>query len=106
VLLFCCAPGIFPGLYYFHQEGCVMMLYPMPSYGARIEERRQVALSRATELKDKISDYLAEKEKIFTGFDLQEEIQVKKQQVLKYFGAGEAEWQDWRWQMRRRITMC
>ena len=67
------------------------------------EEKRSIALTRAAELKRKISDYTEKKELIKTGFDRQEEIKYCRERILKYFGATEEDWNDWRWQMANRI---
>ncbi|GBF33524.1 lysine 2,3-aminomutase [Desulfocucumis palustris] len=67
------------------------------------EEKRIIALRRAAELKNRISDYLEIKESIKTGIDLQDTVAKNKLKLLKYFNASEEQWQDWRWQMRHRI---
>ncbi|MDN5348591.1 MAG: glutamate 2,3-aminomutase [Clostridia bacterium] len=68
------------------------------------EEKREMALNRARELKAKIADYLEERERIPTGMEAIEEIVRNKERIKKYFGASEAEWQDWRWQLQHRFT--
>lgn len=68
------------------------------------EAKREIALDRAAELKARIVDYLEEREKIASGLEAAAEIEASKQRILAYFGAGEAEWQDWRWQLTHRIT--
>lgn len=67
-------------------------------------EKREVALKRAAELKARISDYLEAKAKIPSGREIAQEIAERKEKIKKYFGASQAEWQDWRWQLRHRIT--
>ncbi len=66
--------------------------------------KRATALMRALELKEKINDYLEQKDLIKTGFDVQENIGSNKERILKYFHATEKDWQDWHWQMSRRIN--
>ncbi|MGB9662402.1 MAG: glutamate 2,3-aminomutase [Moorellaceae bacterium] len=67
-------------------------------------EKRQMALKRAAELKTRISEYLEAREKIPSGREVQAEIGARQKRIMAYFGATEREWQDWRWQIRHRIT--
>lgn len=67
-------------------------------------EKREIALKRAAELKARISDYLEAKDKIPSGREVQAEIAARQRRIMAYFGATEKEWQDWRWQLRHRIT--
>ncbi|MCL5056525.1 MAG: glutamate 2,3-aminomutase [Actinobacteria bacterium] len=68
------------------------------------EEKRTIALTRAAELRKRISDYTDKKDSIETGFDLQDNISKNRESLLRYFSATEEEWNDWRWQMSHRIT--
>jgi len=68
------------------------------------EAKRDIALKRAADLKARIVDYLEEKEHIPSGLEAATEIAANKERILAYFGAGEDEWQDWRWQLTHRIT--
>ncbi len=68
------------------------------------EAKRDIALIRAEELKEKIVDYLEQKDLIKTGFDLRETCALNKERILKYFNATEKQWQDWHWQMSHRIS--
>jgi len=67
------------------------------------EEKRAISLRRAAELRQRISDYLEKKPEIKTGCDLQDQIKLNKEKILKYFNATEENWNDWRWQMSHRI---
>ncbi|SMB92351.1 glutamate 2,3-aminomutase [Thermanaeromonas toyohensis ToBE] len=67
-------------------------------------EKKEIALKRAAELKARISDYLEAKAKIPSGREIAQEIAARKEKIKKYFGASEAEWRDWRWQLRHRVT--
>jgi len=67
------------------------------------EEKRQMALKRAEELKDRIKDYLEASKNIETGLKLSEQYEKNKQRILKYLNATEEDWNDWRWQMRNRF---
>lgn len=68
------------------------------------EEKRIIAVKRAEELKEKISDYLEIKDSIMTGFDRQETVKSYKKRLLNHFNATGENWNDWRWQMSHRIT--
>lgn len=68
------------------------------------EEKRLIALKRAEELRDRIKDYLEQKDKIPSGLALKDEIAAARERIMKVLGATESEWNDWRWQMRNRIT--
>ena len=72
--------------------------------GKSPDARREYALQRARQLRQKINPYLHASTVIPTGFSLGEEYDVRRDAILKYFGAGLREWQDWRWQMRHRIN--
>jgi len=68
-----------------------------------IEKKRQLALKRAEELKERINDYLEASKNIDTGLKLADQIEENKHRILKYLNATEKDWQDWRWQMRNRF---
>jgi lysine 2,3-aminomutase len=69
-----------------------------------VEERRKIATDRADKLRDSISEYLAVKDQIPTGTKLRQRILAQKQKILRILGGTEKDWQDWKWQMRNRIT--
>lgn len=68
------------------------------------EEKRNIALMRAAELKKRIYDYLEKKDSIKTGFELQEKIKINRERLLIHFNATEENWNDWHWQMSHRIN--
>jgi len=68
------------------------------------ETKRKISLERAHDLKARIADYLAEKNNIPNGFEAVAEIEANKQRIMQYFGASQADWEDWTWQLRNRIT--
>lgn len=68
------------------------------------EERRQFAIKRAAELREKIRDYLDVKGKIPTGFDRIDEYERARRRILDSLQAGEDDWNDWRWQLRHRVS--
>jgi glutamate 2,3-aminomutase len=67
------------------------------------KEKKQIALNRAEELKDKIKDFLEASKKISTGLKLNEQINKNKQRILEYLNGTEKDWQDWQWQMSNRF---
>lgn len=68
------------------------------------EEKKNIALDRAAELKRKIGDYLEKKHTIKSGYELDEMIKSNKEKLLDYFNATEENWNNWRWQMSHRIN--
>ncbi|MBZ4687604.1 MAG: glutamate 2,3-aminomutase [Clostridia bacterium] len=70
----------------------------------KFEEKRKIALDRASELKSRIEPYLEAREKIPAGLNMQQEFDRNKKKIMDYFGAGEDEWNDWRWQLRHCIS--
>ncbi len=67
------------------------------------DDKHLVSLQRAEQLKEKISDYQQARDKIPTGFKCWSEIIKRREKIKSYFGATDAEWQDWHWQLRNRI---
>lgn len=67
-------------------------------------EKREIALKRAAELRARISDYLEAKAKIPSGREIAQEIAERQEKIKRYFGATQAEWEDWRWQLRHRVS--
>ena len=67
------------------------------------EEGRNIALKRAEELKESISDYLEFRKNIPTGFTEWETIQKRQQKIKSHFNVSEKDWEDWHWQLENRI---
>ncbi len=67
------------------------------------DDKKAIALNRSAELKERISDYLEEKEDIKTGYDLEENILENKRIILNLFNATQKDWLNWRWHMSNRI---
>lgn len=63
-----------------------------------------LSAEKAQRLHHDIEDYLAVKTTIKTGLDRTEEIRKQREHILDYFKATEADWQDYRWQLKHRIT--
>jgi glutamate 2,3-aminomutase len=68
--------------------------------------KREIALKRAEELKDKINDYTMIKDKIPRGMSLIQEGKRMdlKNKILSLLYATEDDWNDWKWQVRNRIS--
>lgn len=69
-----------------------------------VEERRRLANERAAELRSRISDYLAVKDRIPTGATLRNRLSEQKELILKLLGGDEYDWQNWKWQIKNRIS--
>ncbi|MHB1128010.1 MAG: glutamate 2,3-aminomutase [Bacillota bacterium] len=68
------------------------------------DEKRHIALRRSVELKNKIQDYLEIKDEITTGISAEQEITENKKRILCLLNGSEENWNDWKWQMRNRIS--
>ncbi|WP_336296898.1 glutamate 2,3-aminomutase [Clostridium aestuarii] len=68
--------------------------------------KRDISLKRAAELKSRIDDYLNIKDLIKKGTSVQqkENIAKMKETILEFFKATEDDWQDWKWQLKNRIS--
>jgi len=64
---------------------------------------RDISLDRAKVLKSRIKDYLEAKKLIPKGLEQAEEINKRKQEIIKEFNATEENWNDWHWQLKNRI---
>lgn len=63
-----------------------------------------VALERAAILKERISEYQKAKKTIRTGFNLGQEYAEAQVKILECLGGWETDWNNWRWQLRHRVT--
>ncbi len=68
------------------------------------KDKRLVSLQRAEQLKETISDYQQIRDKIPTGFKHWPEILKRQDKIKAYFGATDADWHDWHWHLRNRIS--
>ena len=71
-----------------------------------MEDKRTVSLKRAAELKSATDGYLEFKKlhPIATSDVMREKFEEKKQAILSYFDATEEDWNDWRWQVKNRVS--
>ena len=69
------------------------------------EEKREISLKRAAELRSEIEDYLDFKKMFLRETsEIRDVISKKhKDELLNYFGGTENDWNDWHWQLKNRI---
>lgn len=67
-------------------------------------EKQLKAIERAAELKATIVDYREALKSIPTGFDSWPRILENQKRIKNYFKASEDDWNNWRWQLKNRIT--
>lgn len=68
-----------------------------------LKEKRDISLKRCAELKERIKPYLEARKKIPDGIVKWDEILARQERIKKHFGVDDAQWNDWRWQVSRRI---
>lgn len=73
-------------------------------FNNRDKDLRSFSVKRAEELKEQIEPYLERTKNLSTGLNLTEFYSVQKERILHHFKATQENWEDWRWQMRHRIT--
>lgn len=68
--------------------------------------KKQIALKRAADLRNRVQDYLDVKDTIPRGMapDQQAKSKNKKQRILDHFKASEENWNDYKWQLKNRIS--
>ncbi len=69
-----------------------------------MEDKRKIALERAKTLKSRIDDYLKVRPSILKGREKTEEIKARKQRILDLLGGSESDWNDYKWQVKNRIS--
>lgn len=69
-------------------------------------EKREISLKRAEELRGEIEDYLDFKKKFLRETEERRDVisNKHKEELLNYFGGSEADWNDWHWQLKNRIS--
>ena len=66
--------------------------------------KRREANARARELRERIADYCKVSATIPTGINARQRIEAQKNRILKILGGAEGDWNDWKWQLKNRIT--
>lgn len=71
-----------------------------------MNNKREISLKRADELRSRIDDYLIARDSITKGMDPEVQKQYKKSKeiLMKHFGATEEDWKSYKWQLVNRIT--
>lgn len=71
-----------------------------------INEKREISLARAKELKSEIEDFLEFKKNfVRETSEIRDVISKKhKEELMAFFGGNESDWNDWHWQLKNRIS--
>ncbi|MDR1774834.1 MAG: glutamate 2,3-aminomutase [Clostridioides sp.] len=67
-------------------------------------DNKEISLIRAEELKHKIDDYLKAKSKIPKGLESTQAIIERQKNIMSILGATKEQWNDYKWQLKNRIT--
>lgn len=67
------------------------------------DANREIANERAAKLVDTISDYLAVKDTIPTGFTRREQILENRKRILDVLGGTDEDWNNWHWHIKKGI---
>jgi len=67
-------------------------------------EKQGMANKRAEELNNTIADYKEALKTMSYGFKHWPQIQENQKRIKEYFKASDEEWENWRWQLKNRIT--
>lgn len=70
----------------------------------KITDNQQRALERAEVLKSQIQDYKEALQKMPTGFAQWSQTLERQERFKNFFKASDADWDNWRWQLKNRIT--
>jgi len=70
----------------------------------REQEKRDISLERAAELKNAVADYREAVKNMPTGFHNWSQIQGNQKRIKNFFKATDEDWENWRWQLKNRIT--
>ncbi len=68
------------------------------------QEKQQMACERAAELKNKINDYREALNYMPYGFKNWPQIQENQKRIKDFFKATDDDWENWRWQLKNRIS--
>ncbi|MFW5893057.1 MAG: glutamate 2,3-aminomutase [Bacillota bacterium] len=65
---------------------------------------KEVSLKRAETLRHRIDDYLEAKQSIPLGLEIQDVLDARKKRILEVLGGTEADWDDYKWQLKNRVS--
>ncbi len=68
------------------------------------EEKQQISLERAQELRERITDFLNAKRNIQKGIDLTHEFHKNRNRIMDALNCTVDEWNDYHWQLANRIS--
>jgi len=66
--------------------------------------KRDISEKRAEQLKGRIKNYLFIKEKIDKGLERKKDIEERKKTILKVLNGTEDDWNDYKWQLKNKIS--
>ncbi|HHV71406.1 MAG TPA: KamA family radical SAM protein [Clostridia bacterium] len=69
-----------------------------------VKTEYQTKTDRFDRLRDSIADYLQRKDRILTGIEDEERIEIQKKKIMDRLGASEEQWNDYKWQLANRFT--
>ncbi|MBC5995533.1 glutamate 2,3-aminomutase [Romboutsia ilealis] len=69
-----------------------------------MDKSTKISLERASQLKSRIEDYVDIRKEIPKGLELKEEINSRKEHILRVLDGTEENWNDYKWQLSNRIT--
>ncbi len=69
-----------------------------------LKEKQEIALQRAEVLKEAIADYREALKTIPTGFNRWQQILEAQNRIKAFFKASDDDWNNWRWQLKNRVT--
>lgn len=67
-------------------------------------DKREKSLERARELKNRVAEYTEAVQSIKSGFSQKENIEQRKKKILDVLNATEEDWNDYKWQLKNRIS--
>lgn len=70
----------------------------------QITKQRKESLKRAEDLRGAIDDYLNIRKSIPKGLDLEDKYQENKKHILKVLNADDNQWNDYKWQLKNRVS--
>lgn len=69
-----------------------------------MENKREISIKRASELKDRIEDFLSARERIPKGLEMEDVLEARKKKILEVLGGTEEDWNSYKWQLRMRVS--